>query len=221
MLQYLVNNRYNRTWATMIELMAMISILGLWVSAMFSVVTSGIYFAKDTEDTVKAINLAREWVEGVINLRNTNWLRFSSDRTNCWKVKEYAWTSCIWVNLTNVSPFLINTGSHTLYTSNWLWYLSWSSVSDFDTNWPTYSSTFAVYQDDRGFFTQTGTTALPRCDVVVQKNCKTIFTRELIVSLPDASNLDTLYIKSIVRWNTKRKQKIELSSTVTNWKAKF
>lgn len=62
MLQYRLKSSDNRG-ATMIELMAMLAILGLGVSAMFAVVTSGIYFAKDTEDNIKAINLAREGIE--------------------------------------------------------------------------------------------------------------------------------------------------------------
>ena len=63
MLQYRLNSSDNNQGATMIELMAMLAILGLGISAMFAVVTSGIYFAKDTEDNIKAINLAREGIE--------------------------------------------------------------------------------------------------------------------------------------------------------------
>lgn len=221
MLQYLVNKPINKKWATMVELMAMLAILWLWVTAMFSVVTSGIYFAKDTEDTVKAINIAREWIEWVTNIRNTNWLRFSSDRTNCWKIKDYLGTSCIWITLNNISPLLINTSSNTLYSNNWLWYLSGVSLTAFETQWPTYSAIYSVYQDAEWFFFQTGATDLPICTATIQSNCRTIFTREIQITVPDPTNLDTIFVKSTVRWNTKRKQKIELTTTLTNWKAKF
>jgi hypothetical protein len=61
---------------------------------MFSTVVSGIYLATDSESRIKAINLAREGVEGITNLRNTNWLRFSSDQTNCWRILGYQ-SGCI------------------------------------------------------------------------------------------------------------------------------
>jgi type II secretory pathway pseudopilin PulG len=47
----------------MIELIIMMSIMALGVTAMFGVIGSGTDFAKDTEDTIKAINLAREGIE--------------------------------------------------------------------------------------------------------------------------------------------------------------
>ena len=43
--------------------MAMIAVLGLAVTAMFSTVIGGIYFARDSENRIKAINLAREGIE--------------------------------------------------------------------------------------------------------------------------------------------------------------
>ncbi len=49
--------------ASLIEIMAMIAVLGLAVTAMFSTVIGGIYFARDSENRIKAINLAREGIE--------------------------------------------------------------------------------------------------------------------------------------------------------------
>ncbi len=217
MLQYRLNSS-DKKGATMIELMAMLAILGLGVSAMFAVVTSGIYFAKDTEDTIKAINLAREGIEWVTNIRNTNWLRFSSDRTNCWKAQGYDGT-CIW---SSILWDRISSGSSILYTANWLWNLSWSTVIDATTNWSGYAATYAVAQDGNWFFNQTGTiVSLPVCTATLQKNCRAIFTREIIIAPPGATDTGTLYVRSIVKWNTKSLHSLELQTTLTNWKAKF
>ncbi len=218
MLQYRLKSSDNRG-ATMIELMAMLAILGLGISAMFAVVTSGIYFAKDTEDTIKAINLAREGIEWVTNIRNTNWLRFSSDRTNCWKSSWYdgtcIWSSTLWDK--------VSSWSHVIYGTNGLWYLSGTVSLDATSNWSSYSSTYAVSQDANWFFNQTGSiTTLPVCNSTLQKNCRSIFTREIIISTPaDITQSGTLYVRSIVKWNTKNLHSLELQSTLTNWKAKF
>ena len=44
----------------MIELMAVLAIMGMGIAGLLETIGSGIYFAKDTEDNIKAINLARE-----------------------------------------------------------------------------------------------------------------------------------------------------------------
>jgi hypothetical protein len=216
MLQFLVNKTWQKKGATMIELMAMITIVGLGIWSMFSVVTSGMYFAKDTEDTIKAINLAREWLEWVSSIRNTNWLRFSSDRTNCWKIDWYD-STCIW----NTSSTPIYSWSSILYTVNWLWYLSGITLSQAAPTWATwqaYYTTYRAVQDSEGFSNQTGSTSNNICNTTLQKSCQSIFTREIVISPVGTGQI---HVKSIVRWNTKRVQKVELETILTNWKAKF
>lgn len=215
MLQFQVNkNTSGKRWATMIELMAMLAIVGLGLWSMFSVITSGIYFAKDTEDTIRAINLAREGIEWVTNIRNTNWLRFSSDRQNCWNSSNYD-AFCIW---NAVSWDRLGAWRYTLYTTNGLWYLSWSTVIDPDSNWTGYASAYRAIQDNTSFFNQTGSATVP-CNTAVQKNCVSLFTREIVLTVPAYTG--TIYVKSIVRWNTKQRHKVELETTLTNWKSKF
>jgi prepilin-type N-terminal cleavage/methylation domain-containing protein len=52
--------RNNKTGATMIELMAVLAIMGLGIGALLQTIVSGIEFARDTENNIKAINIARE-----------------------------------------------------------------------------------------------------------------------------------------------------------------
>lgn len=57
-------------------------------------------------------------MEAVENIRDTNWIKFSSDYENCWKVKNYD-VGCIGFSGKNFS-----TGSYTLMQSGTLWMLS-------------------------------------------------------------------------------------------------
>ncbi len=70
-------------------MMMMLLILSLALTTLFYTLTQTISFARDSEARIKAVALAREGIEAVYNIRNTNWLRFSSDRKNCWDVLDY------------------------------------------------------------------------------------------------------------------------------------
>lgn len=201
----------------MIELIAMMAIMGLWIWSMLGVIGSGTDFAKDTEDTIKAINLAREGIEGVTNLRNTNWLRFSSDKTNCWRIKDYV-STCIGHASGTGSEFLQN-GSYLLYTKNGAWYLSGMANIDYVSNWTAYRNAYKTWLDNSGYYTQTGTT-IPTilCSSEWQPNCMTPFNREIQIS---TSWTGIIYVTSLVRWQGKRQREVTLTTTLTNWKSKF
>lgn len=85
--RFSLNNRYKG--ATLLELMAMLLVITLALSTFFYTLTQSMSFARDAEARIKAINLAREGIEAMINIRNTNWLRYSSDRKFCWKTLNY------------------------------------------------------------------------------------------------------------------------------------
>lgn len=215
MLQYQVK-WINQSWATMLELIAMMAIMGLGIASMLGVIQSGTYFSKDTEDTVRAINLAREWIEWITNIRNTNWQRFSSDKMNCWRVMNYN-ALCIG----NTAIEKVTTGSYILYNQNGLWYLSGTTsyADPTGVDWTAYQSTYRTWLDDWWFYTQTGMTSIiTPCIGNTQSNCLTPFTREIRVN---ESGTGTLLVESIVRWKTRRPMEIKIDTTLTNWKSKF
>ena len=208
-----------KRWSTMIELIGMMAIMALGISAMLGVIGSWEDFAKTTEDTIKAINLAREWIEWITNIRDTNWLRFSSDKANCWRALAYD-SFCI-----GNSSFANNiwTWSYLLYSSNWAWLLSWTTVTLNTTdwsNWSTYTQTYKTWLDQNWYFTQTGWTSGTYCSSVWQTNCLTAFTREIQVSIPWSST-GIINVASIVRWIWKWHHEIQLNTTLSNWKSKF
>jgi type II secretory pathway pseudopilin PulG len=196
----------------MVELMASLAILSLGITALLQTLWGGILYANDTENNIKAINIAREWIETVINIRDTNWLRFSSDRTHCWIVKDYDAT-CIG----DLTPAEIGSWTYTVVWANWAWYLSWvASGVDPIGNWPVYKEQFKVGVDAEWFYTQTGVSSIG-CSSERTKDCLTSFTREIYIMV----SWWTVNVQSIARWNLERPRSVTIQSTLTNWKSRF
>lgn len=198
--------------------MVVLAILGLGITALLQTIGWGIDYARDTENNIKAINIAREGIEAMTNIRDTNWLRFSSDKTNCWKVKDYQ-STCIGYNW---PLWIIWVGSYTIYSSNGAWFLSGASTIDPLTSWTSYRSAYQVWLDPLWFYTQTWVVSGVWCSSSVQKNCKTIFTREIKISIPPpGTQTGILIVQSSTRWLDKRPQKVTLETTLTNWRSNF
>lgn len=207
-------NHLGKKWSSFIEIMAMMAILSVSIAAMFSTVISGIYFAKDSENRIKAINLAREWLEWVTNLRNTNWLRFSSDQQNCWKVQDYD-ADCI-------GDIAFSTGgsigswtasssprAYVLENKNWAWYLT-----------GTTSGSWLWVNHDWFYVLTWSTVTGPPCTIEVTVDCLSRFTREIQIK-EHATSSGILYVTSTVDWVEQMPQNITLKTTITNWKSKF
>lgn len=195
-------NHLDKKWSSLIEIMAMMTVLWLAVASMFSTVIWGIYFAKDSENRIKAINLAREWIEWTISLRNTNWLRFSSDQTNCWIVLDYN-SSCIgvwgWLHIVT-NPYVIE-------NQNGAWYLT----GNITWSW--------LWVNTDGYYVASGVTAWEaRCTISKTTDCRSPFSRLIKITLTPP---DTMTVTSIVDWFEHRAQKVVLTTTLTNWKSKF
>ena len=210
MWRYLVNH-LDKKGSSLIEIMAMMAVLWIAVAAMFSTVIGGIYFAKDSENKIKAINLAREGIEGITNLRNTNWLRFSSDQINCWRIEGYQ-SNCIWNNTFAVNNSVWTgwtTTSYVLENKNGAWYLTGT------TSWS------GLWVDNNGFYYSSGITSWDiRCNFEITTNCRSPFTRVIRIFIP-SWNTGSMSIKSTVDWFERRPQNVTVETTLTNWKSKF
>ena len=200
----------DKNGASLIEIMAMIAVLGLAVTAMFSTVIGGIYFARDSENRIKAINLAREWLEWVTNLRNTNWLRFSSDQTNCWKVQWYL-AGCIGDSSAVPTTARLSTIAYVLTNTNGAWYLTGASTT-----------ASGLWVDSNGYYLASGATT-PKCSISLTTNCQSPFTREIRITNASNSGIGSgsMTVTAVVDWYEKRAQNVTLKTTLTNWKSKF
>lgn len=109
MLFKLFNKRKN--WFTLIELLLVCSVFALLVSGVIIAINRAYSFMNDTKIRVRAANFAREGVEMVFNIRDTNWRRHSWERDsnrlcngteNCthkfgeWLYVLKEWTTDIW-----------------------------------------------------------------------------------------------------------------------------
>ncbi|MDP2103376.1 MAG: prepilin-type N-terminal cleavage/methylation domain-containing protein [Candidatus Gracilibacteria bacterium] len=204
----------NHRGNSIIEIMVVIIILTVGIIGTYGILSSGQKLSITSENRIKAINIAREGLEAVENIRDTNWIKFSSDYENCWKVKDYDPT-CI-----GITGKAFPGGSYTLVQNNTLWYLSGTIAPS--ATYTTYRGQFPVYLDNKGLSTSSGSAALPLCGSTKNTDCQSIFTREIQISNPDA---DHLKVNSIVTWVDSSKTSgpyiINLETTLTNWKKKF
>lgn len=74
----------SRAAETLAEVIIAITVLTLGTGSATVLVMTSIRATHSGEDRLVAYNLAREGVEAVRNLRDTNWLRFPSERASCW-----------------------------------------------------------------------------------------------------------------------------------------
>lgn len=153
-------------------------------------------------------------MEAVENIRDTNWIKFSSDYENCWKIKDYNVT-CIG---NNASAIL--SGSNILAMNGTLWTLSGVTTPiPMATNYSGYADQFPVFLNSDGLTTSSGSSV--RCSPSKTTDCRTIFTRELQISNPDG---DHMRVNSIVTWvdtSSLLPHSINLETVLTNWKKKF
>jgi hypothetical protein len=208
----------NKKATSIIEAIVMILILLIWIIWLYNIYTKSYRLSNSTKNKIEAIEIAREWIEAMENIRNTNWILLWADNKNCWNAMNYD-NNCVWS--TNTS-YKINSWMYRIYTdTNWKWTLEapWSSLTSWDYQNNAYKTFFKVQLDWNWLYTQNWSST----------DFYPIFTREININYTLDTNIDWVYnandesmdIKSIViwqdsHWNTPHK--IELETTLTNWK---
>lgn len=71
------------------EVMVIMVILSIAIVGVFGLVRNGLRLTNLTENRVTALNLAREWLEAVANIRDTNWYKYANDKDYCWMTAHY------------------------------------------------------------------------------------------------------------------------------------
>ena len=56
---------------------------------MYKIYTESVRLSDLTAQRLQAIQIAREGIEAVENIRNTNWILYSADYKNCWNTLNY------------------------------------------------------------------------------------------------------------------------------------
>jgi len=96
MLFKLFNKRKN--WFTLIELLLVCSVFALLVSGVIIAINRAYSFMNDTKVRVRATNFAREGVEMMFNMRDTNWRKHSWNRDENWLCNG-TWAGYCWDKL--------------------------------------------------------------------------------------------------------------------------
>lgn len=161
--------------------------------------------ANTTWNRIQAIQIARDGLEWVTNIRDTNWLLYGADYENCWNTLNYN-STCIG----NTTSPKIWTGSYKIYkNTNNQFELSIHPTWDYTQT--SYQSTYEVFRDTDGFYTQSGS---------VTNLYPPLFTREIQISYPTA---DSMKVIALVSWLDNAKQTphvLRMETQLTNWKSK-
>lgn len=196
----------SKKWTSIVEALIVMLIVVTWVVWMYNIYNNSMRVSESSSNRVRAIAIAREWIEAMTNIRDTNWLLFSANNTNCWNTLNYDW-SCITADIE------ISSWSYMIYKNlNDRWYLSWITLNWNYSTW-TYKNDFRIKLDNNWFYTQSGWT-----------NFLPWFTREIKISYAtwETSPYQKMNVESIVRWTDNARNswnyEVKLSTLLTNWK---
>ncbi|MDD4151722.1 MAG: hypothetical protein PHR68_03850 [Candidatus Gracilibacteria bacterium] len=187
---------------SIVEVLVIMLIIIIGVIGMYNIFSKGQTLSNTTANRIQAIGMAREGLEAMINIRDTNYMLFSSSYSGCWNTINYN-SDCV-----TGTPNSISAGSYKIYqNSDNKWYLSGGIAGNYsDIN---YRNFFKVGVDSNGLYTQSGGT-----------DTKPLFTREIKISYP---SVDKMNLTSLVQWSDSSKNgilKVELSTIITNFKNK-
>lgn len=207
--------KLSNSWTSVIESMIVMLIVTIWIVWTYTIYTNSMKISDSTSYRIQAISIAKDGIESITNIRDTNWILFWANIDNCWNTYNYNW-ACITADWTPSYEYTyISTWSYIVYKDiDDRFILSWatnliSSLNYKDLNYRNY---FKVQKDILWFYTQSwGTSFLPT------------FTREIKISYPDNLNPpQSMKVESIVRWADSSKPswnyEIKLENTLTNWK---
>jgi len=187
---------------SIVEVLVIMLIVIIWVVWMYNIFSKWQSLSNTTANRIQAIWIAREWLEAMINIRDTNYILFSSSYSWCRNTINYD-STCVSSN-----PNIISAWSYKIYQdydNRWKVF-SWTTNSYSNT---TYRNFFKVWIDWNWLYTQSWWT-----------DTKPLFTREIKVSYPSS---DKMNLTSLVQWSDSSKNwvlKVELSTIITNFKNK-
>jgi Tfp pilus assembly protein PilV len=85
-MKLLLNAIRNQRAETLAEVLIALIVISTGATAALAMVNQSIRANASNEERIVAYNIAREGVEAVRNIRDTNWFRFPGNRTDCWDV---------------------------------------------------------------------------------------------------------------------------------------
>lgn len=201
--------KFSKRATSIAEAIVVMTVVVLGIVGMYDIYNQSTRFSDSVEHRVKAIWIAREWIEWITNMRDTNWILFSTDYKNCWNTLNYQ-VSCI-DNTTNSTDIVA--GTYIIY-------------QDTDNRWklqtrPTYvnylntttRNNYKVGYDTNWNYAQS---------TRISTNTQPLFTRRVVVSY-DWWNSDKMLVDVIVEWmdsSSEWVKQVTLNTRLNNWKNK-
>ena len=117
---------------TLAEVLIALIVISVGAGGALTLVVTSMRANTEVKERLMAYNLAREGVEAVRTIRDSNWLRFPSDRTNCWSalpdVTDPATCGAVGFKLGDEPPYIISLNFDNNYR-NFAWQIQ--TVTDF------------------------------------------------------------------------------------------
>jgi type II secretory pathway pseudopilin PulG len=167
--------RFRLPGETLIEVTITITILTIILSSIFGIIAQASSANVNVVNRVVALNIAREGIEAVRNIRDTNWLKYSGDRRGKWLCLD---TTDYQNACEENSPTLISGGIYTVDFSDThgRYYLErQNDIEEFSSKKIIPAGDFRLYQnaDERFLHAATG-------------NTKTIYYRQILLETDSA-----------------------------------
>jgi len=200
---------------SIVEAMVVLIVIVSWVVWMYDLLIKSNNLVSWEENKIQAIQIARQWIEAFTNIRDTNWLIFSSDYDNCWNVFNYE-SLCIWDNSDDYD--IKENNNYKIYIdSDGRWEL---------TNTGLFSPNTYTNVNYRDFYKVWLNNWMYTQSWITEKLTST-YTREIKVNylkedLTDWIESDPMIeVTAIVQWvdnSSSAPHKIEIKQILSNWK---
>lgn len=130
---------------TITETIIALSILAIGITLSSTLMASSLRNINVSKNRFIAVNIAREGIEAMRNIRDTNWLKFSSSRRTCWNHEPQDLPDiCTDIVISGVSDNVIEPGTYIIYKDeDHRWRLA-STTSGADPNVVDHTLLFTV-----------------------------------------------------------------------------
>ena len=108
-----------KNWFTLIEVVIVCTVFAIMLVGIIWAINKAYIYMNNTRTKVRATNLAREWVEMMFNIRDTNWRKCSWKKDEFWLYVGTWWdeSSCVASNKFTSWTYVLSQWDGTLYAS--------------------------------------------------------------------------------------------------------
>ena len=107
-----------KNWFTLIELLLVCSAFAILVSGVIIAINRAYSFMNNTKLRIKATNFAREWVEMIFNMRDTNRRKHSWERDS-YRLNVWTWSRNFQEWLYVLKEWITESGDKYFYADRW------------------------------------------------------------------------------------------------------